>query len=140
MEFKPTSVALHWRGREAGQVSRVRIRAQKYWSRLAEETGLQIHAFDGGLELRAPGRDKGSVVDELRAEAGDDVAIAYLGDDLTDEDAFRALGDDGLKVLVRAELRPTAADLWIVPPGELLEFLDAWIRATEARVGARKSD
>jgi trehalose 6-phosphate phosphatase len=50
--------------------------------------------------------------------------IAYLGDDLTDEDAFRAVKGYRLGVLVRAELQPTLVDLWLRPPGELLALLE----------------
>ena len=41
-----------------------------------------------------------------------DVVPMYLGDDDTDEDGFRALGDDGVGLVVRGEAdqRPTAAD------------------------------
>jgi trehalose-6-phosphatase len=55
--------------------------------------------------------------------------VAYLGDDLTDEDAFLALGNAGLTVLVRPELRPTAAELWIKPPQELTLFFETWLDA-----------
>ena len=51
---------------------------------------------------------------------------SYLGDDLTDEDAFRALKGRGLSVLVRNELRETLADIWLKPPGELIDFLLKW--------------
>lgn len=54
-------------------------------------------------------------------------AVAFLGDDLTDEDGFRALGDRGLSVLVRNQPRSTEADLRIGMPGDLLQFLDRWI-------------
>jgi len=47
---------------------------------------------------------------------------------LTDEDAFRAIRGKGVGILVREALRPTAADLWIRPPEELLTFLAGWIR------------
>ncbi|MBU1936081.1 trehalose-phosphatase, partial [bacterium] len=53
--------------------------------------------------------------------------VAYLGDDLTDEDAFRVLKGKGLGVLVRPEFRPTTADLWLQPPDDLIEFLKNWI-------------
>ena len=55
--------------------------------------------------------------------------MAYLGDDLTDEAAFRALDERGLGVLVRPKLRATSADIWIRPPEELLDFLRSWLRA-----------
>lgn len=100
---------------------------------LVEKGGLELLEFDGGVELRVSGRNKGSVVREVLAEEPTDAAVAYLGDDWTDEDAFRALRGRGLGVLVRDELRPTAAELWIRPPHQLVEFLDRWRAALSAR-------
>ncbi|MGH9571319.1 MAG: hypothetical protein ACRD4F_16865, partial [Candidatus Angelobacter sp.] len=59
----------------------------------------------------------------------DDVAAAYLGDDLTDEDAFQAINGRGLSVLVRPAWRSTTAQAWLRPPGELIQFLNDWIHA-----------
>ncbi len=56
-----------------------------------------------------------------------ETVFAYLGDDRTDEDAFCALQGRGLNVLVRRERRPTAADLWLEPPEDLLWFLRHWL-------------
>jgi trehalose-6-phosphatase len=67
-------------------------------------------------------------VETIIAEEGDAV-IAYLGDDFTDEDAFSAIKGKGLSALVRPEWRPTSADVWIIPPEELLSFFDRWIEA-----------
>ena len=64
-------------------------------------------------------------------EMGGSGAVAYLGDDRTDEDAFEAIAGKGLGVLVRPERRPTAAEVWLKPPGELLDFLDQWQRRAE---------
>ena len=69
---------------------------------------------------------KDMVVDRAFAELGTDAAIAYLGDDRTDEDAFEALRGRGLPVLVRPEPRPTRAAAWLQPPGEVLAFLGEW--------------
>jgi trehalose-6-phosphatase len=60
------------------------------------------------------------------AETPEDAAVAYLGDDFTDEDAFVAVKPRGLAVLVRPEFRETAADVWIRPPRELIAFLKRW--------------
>jgi trehalose 6-phosphate phosphatase len=51
------------------------------------------------LELAVTDADKGSALRRLRAETGAAAAL-YLGDDVTDEDAFRALhpGDLGVKI------------------------------------------
>ncbi|HYX19436.1 MAG TPA: trehalose-phosphatase, partial [Thermoanaerobaculia bacterium] len=88
--------------------------------------------FDGGLELRPRGFHKGLVVQRAFAEFGTDAAVAYLGDDATDEDAFAALRGRGLPVLVRGAPRRTRADARLRPPDEVLEFLEAWAGACRA--------
>ena len=128
-ESKPASVALHWRGEPAGIAAERERAARQTWSPIAERHGLELHSFDGGLELRAPGRDKGAAVRETLGEAPPGAVAAYLGDDLTDEDAFRALPEGALGVLVREEWRPTEAGAWLRPPEGLLDFLDRWLAA-----------
>ena len=110
IETKPASVALHWRGTSA----------------LAADGELELLEFDGGLELRARGCNKQHAVTAVLAETPRDAAVAYLGDDFTDEDAFAAVKPRGLAVLVRPESRETAADVWIRPPRELIAFLKRW--------------
>jgi trehalose 6-phosphate phosphatase len=126
VEHKPAGIALHWRGLAPKMVAALREEIGQAWSPIVLRHGLKVVPFDGGLELRVPGRDKGTAVQTLLAELGSGTALAYLGDDLTDEDAFRAVGAEGLRVLVREEPRPTAADLWIRPPDDLLRFLLRW--------------
>ncbi|HKK07650.1 MAG TPA: trehalose-phosphatase [Gemmatimonadota bacterium] len=141
LERKPAALALHVRGEEEGRASRALAAAREAWEPVAGRFGLELRPFDGGLELRVPGRDKGHAVRTVLAEA-EPGAVAYLGDDDTDEDAFRALAGRGASVLVRPELRPTAADAWIRPPDELLDFLDRWAEAAgaEARAEPREGD
>ena len=50
----------------------------------------------------------------------------YLGDDLTDEDAFRAVEERGVGILVAEEPRPTAASYSLRDPGEVRRFLE-WL-------------
>ena len=125
-EQKPGSLAIHWRGMPEVQKQEIRDAVMKEWSGRAQEAGLSLAEFDGGIEFRLPGWNKGNAVETILSEMTHDCAAAYLGDDLTDEDAFRAMNDRGLAVLVRAELRESAADLWLVPPQELLDFLWRW--------------
>lgn len=129
-ERKPVSVALHFRGLARVAVDELRRTVAAEWSGVVRSGGLEVHEFDGGLELRVPGVDKGAAVETVLSETEIEgpAAAAYLGDDLTDEDAFRAIRGRGLSVLVRHALRPTAAQLWLRPPDELLEFLRGWHR------------
>jgi len=134
LEHKPGCLAVHWRGRTPAPIVAIRSQVLENWALLGRETGLELHEFDGGLELRVPGRHKGLAVETVLREnsIGDDTAIAYLGDDLTDEDAFRTLDGRGLRVLVRTEARPTAADVRLTPPAELIGFLERWAEIDEA--------
>lgn len=125
-ETKPAGVALHWRGTAPEEADSLEVWGTAHWGSVAERHRLELHAFDGGLELRPPGVDKGTAVRAIVAESPPGTVSAYLGDDLTDEDAFRALPASGLGILVRPEPRPTAAGAWIRPPEELLAFLDRW--------------
>ncbi|MBU0514709.1 MAG: trehalose-phosphatase [Proteobacteria bacterium] len=129
LEPKPGCLAFHWRGVPPGPAARMRSEVQAAWSEAARGSGLELASFDGGLELRAVGIDKGRAVDRILAGSAPEAAAAYLGDDLTDEDAFTALSGRGeriLSVLVREEWRPSRAEVWLRPPGELLEFLGRW--------------
>ena len=77
----------------------------------------------------ARARTYGSTLSTPKAvlsETAQDDAIAYLGDDVTDEDAFRAVKTRGVGVLVRPEFRETEADVWLKPPQELVEFMRHW--------------
>jgi trehalose-phosphatase len=128
IERKPASIALHWRGVTDSVVERLREQVAAAWRPLADSGLLEWLAFDGGVELRAPGANKRHAVNSVLAETAEDSVVAYLGDDVTDEDAFQAMKGRGLAVLVRPECRETAADVWIRPPQELLDFIGRWRR------------
>lgn len=128
LEEKTGCLALHFRGKPVERVRSVEEAARRDWQALGAESGLELHEFDGGLELRTTGRDKGFAVSTILNEMDKGIPAAYLGDDLTDEDAFATIAGHGLAVLVRKQLRTTRADLWIEPPEELIEFLEAWNR------------
>ena len=129
VEIKPAGVALHWRGASALATARILDSLPRLWEPLAADGELELLPFDGGVELRARGCSKQHAVEAVLSESAADSAVAYLGDDLTDEDAFRAVKRRGLAVLVRPEFRDTVADLWIRPPRELIAFLDRWRKA-----------
>lgn len=125
IERKPASLALHWRGLPALAVAEIQEQAHAAWARLVRG-GLEMLSFDGGLELRVKGSNKQHAVKAVLSETAEDSAVAYLGDDITDEDAFATVKARGIAVLVRTQFRATAADVWIRPPRELLAFIRRW--------------
>ena len=127
IETKPGGIAVHWRGLEAAELERVRLLAQKELEAFAQQPGFKLLCFDGGIELRTAHPDKGDAVAAIFKESVPDTPIAFLGDDITDEDAFRTLNGHGLSILVRDEHRTTEAQAWLRPPHELLSFLEAWL-------------
>lgn len=129
IEIKPYSIAVHSRGMALPDLLKI-DRIENQWKKNCLNSVLKILYFDGGMELIPKRWNKGSVIQELLTEIPKNTAIAYLGDDITDEDAFASLGINGLKVLVRIQFRPTLADIYLKPPQELLKFLDQWIGDT----------
>jgi len=130
-EFKAGSIAVHWRGLSENDAENLRARVLLGWRPIAEHNGLNLLEFDGGVEIRAFEADKGDAVRAFLDEIDPNTPVAYLGDDNTDEAAFRAMQGrieqgSGISVLVRPIWRETAAQYWIKPPDELLDFLGLW--------------
>ena len=126
-ETKPGGIAVHCRGLPDAEIERVQIRVREGWAALAEQPGIKLFNFEEGLELRVAHPDKGDAVTAILEDLNSHTPIAFLGDDLTDEDAFRVLEDRGLSVLVRPEYRETRAKIWLKPPHELIDFFEQWL-------------
>jgi trehalose-phosphatase len=127
-EMKPAGIAIHWRGREE-LADEVLEKVRRVWSMLPTREGLRLATFDGGIEIRADSKDKGDVVRTIFAEMDEGAAMAYLGDDATDEDAFQALKGRGLSILVGRQIRPTLADAFLRSPDGVTSFLKQWLAA-----------
>jgi len=126
-EFKAGGIAVHWRGLNVLEAQDTYRRVMLGWTGVARQFGLDLLPFDGGIEIRSNKANKGSAVRTLLGEMNPETPAAYLGDDTTDEDAFQAINGFGLSILVRPTWRPTAAQLWVKPPGELLDLLTRWL-------------
>ncbi len=140
-EDKPNAAVMHWRGASARTAKFIEQRAREMFEPLAAKPGLNLLEFESGLELRA-GRNKGDAVRALAAEMEPGTPITYLGDDYTDETAFRAVNEVNgphLSVLVKAAKRETEAEVWLRPPTELRAFLKRWWKAAPKLDGAAES-
>lgn len=97
---------------------------------LAAVTGLTLQRGDMVVELRTPGADKGAALKAFMALAPFQGATpVMLGDDLTDEDAFRAAADLGGYGVLVGPPRPTAASWRLPRQGDVLAWLEALAEA-----------
>lgn len=121
VEDKAVSAGLHYRQARAEADA-----AEALAGRLAEETGLTLQPGNLVVELKTPGTDKGAALTAFMAEPPFGGAVpVMLGDDLTDEDGFRAAAAlGGFGVLVGPP-RNTAARFGLPDVDAVLAWLDA---------------
>ena len=95
LEVKPAAVAVHVRTVAEPAAGRALL------ERAAAAAGPHLTPKPGKdvLELAVTDADKGTALTRLRAGL-DAAGTLYLGDDITDEDGFRALAPDGVTVKV----------------------------------------
>jgi trehalose 6-phosphate phosphatase len=127
LERKRASVVLHTRGlpaREAGELERLGLAA---WGAIATGRPLALDRIDGGVELRAHGRHKGTAVLSLLSQAPEGTLGVFVGDDVTDEDAFDAIRGWGFGVRVGDPARPTIAEGRLPDCRAVPAFLEQWL-------------
>jgi trehalose 6-phosphate phosphatase len=126
LEDKEAIAALHWRGTPDEEDS---LAAIEDVAEAAEKAGFVTHWGRKVLEIRPPVRiDKGAGIVGLLHDT-DLAAAVYVGDDVTDLDAFRGLTelqergrlDYALRVAVRSDETPS----------ELAEEADAMVDGTD---------
>ena len=124
IEYKRFAITVHYRLASVGGQDEASAAVEA----VAAETGLRVTGGKMIRELRPPiPWDKGRAVLWLLERlglTGPEVVPLYLGDDETDEDAFRALAGRGLGVCVDPEPRPTAAAFRLDGPAEVRPFLE----------------
>lgn len=129
LERKRFSVAVHWRHVEAArgpEVERVVDAVLARHPRLRKGGGKKVFECQPDIDWH-----KGRAVEWVLNALGlarEGVLPVYLGDDLTDEDAFRTLKGRGLSLVVRGEVeRPTEADYALTDVEEVRRFLELLI-------------
>jgi trehalose 6-phosphate phosphatase len=125
VENKGGAVALHYRGNPtSGAACRDLAR------RLSGPLGLTVLEGDMVVELRTPGPDKGAAVAAFMQEAPfAGFTPVFLGDDLTDEDGFRAAQALGGYGVIVGSRRPTEALFALESVDKAREWLGAAVTA-----------
>lgn len=140
LEFKPAGVALHTREADEETTRRVTAELQSgpaSWENVQVTEGKEV------IDLSVVTTHKGNALDALRAELGAQ-AVLFIGDDVTDENAFRSL--HGPDVGVRVGEGETRAGYRIRDTFEvaqllatLLEYRRAWLHGEHAPLIERHS-
>lgn len=124
IEDKTFGLALHYR-QYKGNKEKIKENFYRIW----EENSIpDLEVIEGAelLEVRPGNWNKGDAVQLLREKWGE-LPTIYIGDDTTDEDAFRVLRsqDSGIPVLVsNREETETEAQYKLKDPKEVTEFLE----------------
>ncbi len=129
VENKKLTLSLHYRLMDPSQRRRVHETFYDIVHEYVDSGELMVRPGKMVLEVRPKLEwDKGRAVSYmLNLFAGDSVASpypVYVGDDVTDEDAFAVLSDTGITVLVSESPGNTAARYFVKDVKEVQEFLE----------------
>jgi trehalose 6-phosphate phosphatase len=124
VERKRFSIAAHYRNVNKSDIPKVELAVSEVAARhraLRKMDGKKVYELLPDIDW-----DKGKAVLWLLENQGLErakVRPIYIGDDRTDEDAFRGLGQCGVGILVSEQPQPTAASYSLKDPTEVERFL-----------------
>ncbi|MFH1578294.1 MAG: trehalose-phosphatase [Candidatus Omnitrophota bacterium] len=123
IEEKKFSVAVHYRLVDEKHLSRIKALVD---SVIQDNHSLRLMQGKKVFEiLPAIDWDKGKAIKWIMQAlkiSWSDTSVVYIGDDITDEDAFRAVRTMGTGILVTSEPKESAADFWLSSPAEVGEL------------------
>ena len=119
LERKPHGAALHFRERPELEEAGATFAAD-----LAGRFGLEVKRGKRVIELVRPGADKGGAVRAFMArEPFTGATPVFVGDDITDEDGFAAVGEMGGMAIIVGDRRPTSAGFALANPAAVHDWL-----------------
>jgi trehalose-phosphatase len=124
IERKRFSIATHYRNITESDFSKLERDVSEIAARhreLRKIDGKKVYELLPKIDWNK-GRAVIWLLEHLGLERPDALPI-YIGDDRTDEDAFRALEQRGIGILVSEEPRPTTAKYLLKDPAEVERFL-----------------
>ena len=135
IERKRFTIAVHYRQVRKPHLPEVEQLVNQV---LADQPSLRKSLGKKVFEIRPDvDWDKGkallSLLEAVSISSGDAVPL-FIGDDITDEDGFRAIRERGIGIAVGSEERPTAAHYKLKDTDEVREFLEGLVTLAEERV------
>jgi trehalose 6-phosphate phosphatase len=128
VERKPSGCGLHTRLSSPVDAEAARAQALAAVNALAGSASIARRYGKDILEFTVRAADKGGALEWLRNLA-DASAVLFIGDDVTDEDGFRALAGDDVGIKVGPG--DTAAGFRIADPVEVSELLAALVASRQ---------
>ncbi len=135
VERKRLSLAVHYR--LAGEDDRLTIKAivddvLERHPDLRRTLGKMVYDLQPDVDWHK-GKAVRALLDALKSEGGEIFPI-YIGDDVTDEDAFDALRDIGVGIIVEGRSGSTVATFKLADTEEVGHFLEDLARRMERRL------
>lgn len=125
VERKKFSIAVHFRRVEKKKINQVETvvdRVHSQHKNLRKNKGKKVLELQPDIDW-----DKGKALLWLMKELGVDLSSTmpfYIGDDVTDEDAFQVLEARGISILVSQRTQKSYAKYILEDPDEVKEFLE----------------
>ena len=125
IERKPYAIAIHYRAAEKQTVEAVEklvdsLAAQ--FTDLRKSSGKKIFELHPAVDWHK-GKAVQAMLDRFHVDCSR-ITPLYIGDDTTDEDAFRSIGDSGITILVSDRPKPTSARFILRDSKEVRTFLE----------------
>lgn len=130
LEYKVASIAMHTRGFPDQVASLMEESIFAAWTEVANSHALECRRFNGGVEIRCAGRHKGDALSELLHLQPLGTFPVYVGDDDTDEDAFRTIHEMGVGIKIGSASSTTAAKGFLPDCEAVKKFLETWVSVT----------
>ncbi len=130
VERKHSGVVLHTRALPEKVALDLTARCIRAWEPLTAGARVALDTMHGGLELRAHEFNKGTVVLSLLSQTDRGTLGVFVGDDVTDEDAFQVVRDNGFGIRVGDDDLPSIAQGRLDSCEAVSAFLEEWVRVT----------
>lgn len=125
LERKQFSIAIHYRNVKQAQVTTVRQTVRQVQTdhpELRITEGKKVFELQPDIEWHK-GKALTWLMEKLNLNL-DTYYPMYIGDDITDEDAFESLKTIGTSIIVKGSFHPTSADFVLENPRETAAFIE----------------